>query len=324
MLPALVLSAILTLSSASTGSKTHSPVDVPAEAPFGYVYQPAFDLHTIPRFPAVAYSPKPGDVLLLSDTDLFWTIMYRIALTGKPGHAGVVVTMPDGRIGVLEAGYDDTIWTRVTPLDYRLNQYRGTIWVRPRLLPLSPEEDRRLTEFAMTSDNTRYAWGRFMAQLLVPLRARGPLRTYIVGRPHGIGHRYQCAEATVEAMVFAGLVDARTARPAATFPQDLFYDRSWNRYIDRHPPLAGGWGAPQLWTPLVGYALQGNKCPHPPSTGPGVGTYEVHPLPTAGQQAPASVVVGYVPGELRPIAFVQQKPQRIGLFDRPPRLFRRR
>lgn len=320
MLPALVLSAILALPSDAASSTTN----VLADAPFGYVYQPAFDLQTVPRFPAEPYCPKAGDVLLLSDTDLFWTMLYRFAFTGKPGHAGLVVTMPDGRLGILEAGYDDSIWTRVTSLDYRLSHYLGTVWVRPRLAPLSHEEDRRLTEFAMDSADKKYAWGRFMAQLLVPLRTRGPLRTYVVGRPNGIGHRYQCAEATVEALVYAGLIDARTARPAATFPQDLFYDRSWNRYIDRHPPLAGGWGAPQLWTPVVGYVPQEKGKSRSQSPRSGVRAYEVDPLSPAGQQPATPVVIGNVSGELRPIAIVQQKPQRIGVFDRPPRLFRRR
>jgi hypothetical protein len=323
MLPALVLSALLAPSSDPIGPEQYPPVYVPVEAPFGYLYQPAVDLHTHPRFPAVAYSPKPGDVLLLSDTNLFWTTLYRIALTGKPGHAAVVVTMPDGRLGAFEAGYSDTFWMRVTPLEYRLNRYAGTVWVRPRLEPLTPEQDRRVTEFAAAAKDDRYAWVRFGAQL-TPLRSRGPLRTFVLAHPRGIGHRYHCAEAIVESLVYAGVLDGRTTRPAATFPQDLFYDRSWNRYLDRHPPLAGAWGEPRLWTPLVGYTLPGKERPRPPSPWPGIGAYEVHPLPTPGQQVPTPVVVRYVPGELRPITIVQQKPQRIGLFDRPPRLFRRR
>lgn len=122
MLSALVLStALLTPGADPTGPRKYLPVYIPAESPHGYLYQPAFDLRPIVRFPAEQYCPKPGDVLLLSDTDFFWTILYRIAMTGKPGHVGVVVRMPDGRIGVLEAGYNDTTWTRVTPLDYRLN-----------------------------------------------------------------------------------------------------------------------------------------------------------------------------------------------------------
>ena len=110
---------------------------------------------------------------------------------------------------------------------------------------------------------------------------------------------------------------------AATYPQDLFYDRSWNVYLDRHPPLAGGWGPPQLWTPLVGSTRAGKDRPRPPSAWPGVGAYLVHPFPSTRQQAPAPVIVGYVPGELRTIALPEQSPQRVGLFDRPPRLFRR-
>ncbi len=43
--------------------------------------------------------------------------------------------MPDGKLGLLEAGYDSTLWTRFTPLDYKLHQYPGTIWVRQRLYP---------------------------------------------------------------------------------------------------------------------------------------------------------------------------------------------
>ena len=31
---------------------------------------------------------------------------------------------------------------------------------------------------------------------------------------------------------------------AATYAQDLFYDRSRNPYLDRHPPLKAGWAPP--------------------------------------------------------------------------------
>ena len=148
MLSALALSFALVPTGDPTGPRKYPTVYVPAEAPFGYLYQPAVDLHPIARFPAATYEPKPGDVLLLSDTNLFWTVLYRIALTGKPGHSAVVVRMADGRLGAFEAGYNDTIWMRLTPLDYRLNEYHGTIWIRPRLEPLTPEQDRRLTEFA--------------------------------------------------------------------------------------------------------------------------------------------------------------------------------
>jgi hypothetical protein len=260
----------------------------------------------------------------MSDTNRFWTLLYRLAFTGKPGHGGLVVTMPDGRLGVLEAGFNSTQWTRLTPLDYRLNQYAGYLWVRQRAVPLTPDQDRRLTEFAAAMADTPYATKRFMLQA-TPFRTRGPLRTFVAGRPHGPRDRMTCGEAIVEALVFAGVIDARTARPAATYPQDLFYDESRNPYLNRHPPLAGGWCPPALWTPLVGVAAKGKERPNPPSPWPGpAGAYLVHPVPAAGQQPPTPVVVGYVPGEPGPVAVRQQPPQRVGLLDRPPGRLRRR
>lgn len=323
MMPLLVL--LLTPAGPDPlGSEVYRPAYLPAEAPFGYLYAPAFDVHVEPRFPATVYIPKAGDVILLSDTNRFWTLLYRLAFTGKPGHGGLVVTMPDGRLGFLEAGFNSTQWTRLTPLDYRLNQYAGYAWVRPRFVPLAADQDRRLTEFAAAAADTPYATKRFMLQV-TPFRSRGPLRTLVIGKPHGLREKMMCGEAIVEALVYAGVIDGRTARPAATYPQDLFYDESRNHYLDRHPPLAGGWGAPSLWTPLVGVAAKGSERPRPPSPWPGpAGAYLVYPVAAAGQQVPQPVVVGYVPGEPGPVAIRQEPPQRVGLFDRPPGRLRRR
>lgn len=320
MAPALLLLLGTTPIGDPTGPKVYPPTYVPAETPYGYLYQPAFDVEPLPRLPVTQYAPKAGDVLLMSDTNRFWTLLFRIALTGKPGHNGVVVTMPDGRLGVFESGYGDTLYSRVTPLDYRINAYPGYLWVRPRAVPLTPEQDRRLTEFAMATDGQRYALLRFLLHG-TPLSPRGPLRTAVFGRAHLMpGGRFYCAQSTVEALIYAGLIDSQFARPAATVPQDLFYDRSWNRFINRHPPLEGGWCPPQLWTPLPGVAVRGKTRPQPPSPWPGEGgAYVVNPLPTPGKNAPTPTVVGYVPGELRAVAPVEERPQRIGLFDRPRR-----
>ncbi len=57
------------------------------------------------------------------------------------------------------------------------------------------------------------------------------------------------------------MTDADTARPSATFPRDLFFDRSLNPYLNRHPPLGDGWDPPALWTPVVGLALKGKDRP---------------------------------------------------------------
>jgi hypothetical protein len=232
--------------------------------------------------------------------------------------------MPDGRLGMLESGFSFTPWTRVTPLDYCINVYAGHVWVRQRETPLSSEQDRRLTEFAMMADGGEYNLRKFAMQLTL-FRSRNPVVTRFAGKPVGPGHDYMCVQIVVEALVHAGLVDAKTSRPEATFAQDLFYDRSRNPYIDRHPPLAGrGWGEPQLWTPLPGMALSGHNRPQPPAAWPGAGgAYVVNPIPSGGQQPPTPVIERFVPGEDRPNAPVEDPPQRIGFFDRPYRLFRR-
>jgi hypothetical protein len=311
MLPAIILSLTIVPSFDPTGPKKYPPV-----------YVPAYDLNIAPRLPSIRYEPKPGDILLFSDTNKFWTFLYSIALTGKPGHSGVVVAMPDGRLGVLEGGYNDTTWTRVTPIDYRINEYHGTVWVRQREVPLTPEENRKLTEFAAVAEGKRYGVGGFVLQI-TPFRSRGPLRTYFIGRPRGIEGHYFCAQETLEALAYSGLIDTHTARPAATYPQDLFFDRSRNLYVDHHPPLAGGWKPPRLWNALDGGTLSGELRPRPPSAWPGVGAYAVYPVAPPGEKVPAPVIVGYVPGELRPVADLQQPQKRLGYFDRPTGLFRR-
>ena len=250
MIPTLLLSLSLTpgvdafggARKDPLGPKAYPPVYVPAEAPTGYLYQPAIDLHVVPRPPAIQYAPQPGDVLLLSDPDPLFNVLYVIARSGKPGHCALVVRMPDGRLGMLEGGFSFTPFARVTPLDYAMNLYAGNIWVRPRQVPLTGEEDARLTEFAMLANGGAYNTRSFATQLSL-IRARNPIITRFVGKPVGPGHEYHCVQIVMEAIVYAGLVDARTARPKATFAQDMFYDRSRNPYIDRHPPLAGrGWG----------------------------------------------------------------------------------
>ena len=324
MLPSLLLVVTASPSFDPTGPEKYTPTYVPAEAPYGYFYQPAYDVLAIPRPPATPYLPKSGDVILFSDTNVMWSLLFHLALTGKPGHNGIVVTMPGGRLGLFESGYNNTAWSRVTPLEYRINQYAGFVWVRSRIEPLTEEQDRRLTEFAMMSNGRLYAIGRYLGQL-TPFRTRGPLRTRFLGKPIGPGHRYYCSQATVEALLHTGVIDRATARPGATFPQDLFYDRSRNLYIDRHPPLANGWSPPQLWTPIPGTALRGKSRPQPPSPWPGIGgAYAVYPVPTSRKEAPTPVVVGYVPGEFRPIAPVENPLQRVGFLDRPYRLFFRR
>jgi hypothetical protein len=223
-------------------------------APFGYLYQPAYSLDARPRLPAEAYCPQPGDILLPSHQSLLWSIAHQIAGTGRPGHSAVVVALPDGTPAVLEAGSARKGAVVVlTPLRTWLAEYRGKVWCRRRKTPITEDQSARLTEFALLNDKKCYAVLRLVAQL-TPFRKRGYYRTTYIGRPHGIRRTYYCSELVLEAMVYAGLLDPETTRPTATYPRDIFFDRSNIPHIDRHLGLACDWHVPAFWT----------WCPSPP------------------------------------------------------------
>jgi len=256
----MIGTAALLLLVASCSGAPHQPHLARPATPrvCGYLYQPCHDLEKPILLPARDYQPQPGDVLIMSNTNLAWSVLYKLAFTGKPGHASVVVRLPCGRPGILEAGMHDSLWTNCVPAEERLNSYQGTIWIRRRKAPLTECENRRLTEFAEFARGNRYnVLG--LGRQITPFRTRGPIRTYFVGHPRGPGHKYFCAEAVLEALVYAGLLDADTTRPSATYPKDLFFDNSPNLYIKKHPPLACGWETPSLWTTDVGSNASGKE-----------------------------------------------------------------
>jgi hypothetical protein len=220
------------------------PAAVRCDTGYGTLCQPAFDLGDTAQQPFGDWDPQPGDVILSNSTRPGAVLMYAFALIGPPAHVGVVVRLADGRPAVAEAGGEGVFTTRVTPLDQRVGKYDCSVWVRRRCTPLTPEQSCRLTEFALAADGG-YAWSRGIG-MGARLGARGPLRTYYLGHPRGIGRRYFCGEFVIEALAHAGAVDPATARPGAVLPRDLFFDTSANPYLSEYPPLAG-WEAPARW-----------------------------------------------------------------------------
>jgi hypothetical protein len=182
-----------------------------------------------------------------------YTAGHRIAGAVQPSHSGFVCHRSDGTIVIMEAGSFDVAVIRSIGLTEHLSAYhnRKHVWIRPRCAPLTPEQDCRLTEFAERQEGKRFARYRVYAQV-TPFRSRGPLRTEFLGGPHGPDRRsYFCAEMTTEAFVYAGLIPAEDARPAATYPCDLFFDDSKIPFLDRHFKLSRfGWGIPCRWRPL--------------------------------------------------------------------------
>jgi hypothetical protein len=221
----------------------------PAEPP-SYLSAPAYALDHELRGPFTAYVPQPGDIMMATDPNKFWWATHAMALAFEPHNSGIIVARRDGSLAVFEAGPNDTLYVRRLDLLPHLTDYanKGRIWIRKRKTPLTPEQLACLTDFAERQDGKRFALIR-LGQQLTPLRMRGPVRTYFVGKPRGDREGYYCAELVVESIVAAGLVDPRTARPSATYPRDLFFDHSLNPYLRHHFDLSCGWDPPARWLP---------------------------------------------------------------------------
>jgi len=213
-----------------------------------FVYQPSYCLDEALRGPAEPYLPQPGDIVLSTDRLLFWKITFAMAFTGHPHHSGIVFRRPDGTLAVVEAGPHDGFWIETMDWQPHLQSYlpEGPVWIRRRKTPLTEDQSKALTEFAQRQEGKRFALVRLGAQL-TPLRSRGPLRTRWLGESHPDRRSYFCCELLMESLLAAGVIDPCTTRPAATYPRDVFFDQSCNRYINRHLDLSCGWHPPQRW-----------------------------------------------------------------------------
>lgn len=222
-----------------------------AASPHGDVWQPAYCLDKELRGPSAPYVPQAGDIVFFNyDDGIFWKVGFKLALSGPPDHSGIIVAMPDGTHAVAESGADDGMLVTVCSLEGRLrfhDGHRGPVWVRRRTVPLTAEQSCRLTEFAINERTKQYAVWRLLGQATV-LRSRGPFRTEWAGKPVGPKDTYFCSEYLLEAGVYAGFFDPETTRPRATYPEDFFFDRSRNRYVNKHFNLACHYSPPQRLT----------------------------------------------------------------------------
>ncbi len=222
-----------------------------------FLYEPSYEMSPLPQNRSnvapqnrpTPYVPQPGDIMLATDLNLFWTVTHDMAFAGEPHGSGICVRLPDGNMGILEAGPNDTLWVGISDMLPHLKEYRdkGSVWIRKRRTPLTDEQSAKLTEFALRQKGKRFALLRMCAQVTL-IRNRGPLRTYFMGKPNGDRDSYFCSELVTESLVAAGLMDREIARPSATYPHDLFFDQSYNIYINTHYRLQDNWFPPAHWT----------------------------------------------------------------------------
>jgi hypothetical protein len=214
-----------------------------------FVYQPAYAIDHYLRLPARAYVPQPGDLVFAVTGSAIMRLGHRLAGAADPHHSAIVFARPDGSLAVLEAGPFNALYVSGWDVMKHLSAYdhEERVWVRQRRCPLTPEQSRRLTEFCTAQVGKPFATLRIAGQL-TPFRSRGPCRTEYVGLVHGNRRSWFCAELVVESLVAACLLDPATARPAATYPRDLFFDCSPNPWLNQHLDLGSGWYPPALWT----------------------------------------------------------------------------
>jgi hypothetical protein len=214
-----------------------------------YLHGPAFSLDDDLRMPAVPYVPQPGDIFLATDQALWARAGHWIAGGAGVHHSGITFRRSDGRMGLVEAGPFNSVWVEVMdPVEHMRDHVRAgdKVWVRRRRVPLTDWQSAQLTAFLERQEGKPFAVLRLMGQV-TPFRSRGPLRTRFVGKAHGNRDEWFCSELVTESCVAARLMDAATARPAATYPRDLFFGRSFNLYLDRHLCL-DEWEPPARWT----------------------------------------------------------------------------
>lgn len=213
-----------------------------------YLYQPAYCLDHYLRLPATPYAPQPGDLFFAVTPSKFMRTGHHLAGAADPHHSGIVFARPDGSLAVLEAGPFNTVYVSGWDALEHLSAYEKCerVWMRARRCPLTGEQSRCLTSFCMAQVGKRFATLRVAGQL-TPFRSRGPCRTEYCGKVQGDREAWFCAELVVEALVAAGLLNPQTARPAATYPRDLFFDQSPNPWLDQHLDLSSGWRPPAQW-----------------------------------------------------------------------------
>ena len=112
-------------------------------------------------------------------------------------------------------------------LEPRFHKFDGTILVRRVRRPLTEEQSRHLTDFALAQEGKPYAIGRLIVHGLTQ-RAHCAIRADFLGRTVVDRDRWICSELVVASAVAAGVLNGEDYPANVMYPRDLAYDERFD------------------------------------------------------------------------------------------------
>jgi hypothetical protein len=205
---------------------------------------PAAPLSENASLESAPYQPRPGDIVLYDNFNRFHHVLFKLARTGSPTHAAIVVARPDGTPALLDLTGPHVITATVSIVDVetRFKNFQGIIMVRRIREPLTPEQSRALTKFAEAESGKSFALGRVVL-LGTPFCPRIGLRRELFGRTYKSRDRWFCSELVVAGCATARVLDPNRCCGNATCPRDLAFDETLDLSRAYHPPV--------LWIPAA-------------------------------------------------------------------------
>jgi hypothetical protein len=173
------------------------------------------------------YVPREGDLIFFDDQSKLWERLYKLGGTAPPFHVGIVVKKPDGSLGILESGPDDTLHVYILDVQRRLHSFKGVLQIRRCLKEISAEESARLTNFAVEQEGKRYAMWRLLLQG-TPLRTRGGWKSKVFGATHPNRTRWLCAEIVCTGCAIIGTFNGQVIKGTDTYPLDIVDDHLYD------------------------------------------------------------------------------------------------
>jgi hypothetical protein len=185
------------------------------------------------------YDPQPGDLVFFTNDSFLFDILYACALTGAPHHVGMVVLLPNGTPTIAEAGAWNLSDVKLIDLRGRMRTHNGAVHVRRLRTPLTEEQSRCLTRYALSQTKKPYAYFRVVLEASI-MRSHGLIGAHLFGCPSLERSSWNCCDLTVACAAAAGLLDPNEVMPNTVYVRDIFRsDPEVFRTI---------WQEPQEWT----------------------------------------------------------------------------